>query len=428
MSIITQRRILDSTQHLFTIINSNSFLRITIVNLKMFTFVKQKYYMNLEQLFSQYKESTIEGRYITLDTIYPILEKLNSDKQLEIIGKSVLEMPIYKFQIGTGKTKILLWSQMHGNESTTTKALIDFLNVLNGGSDFARKLLKAFTFCAIPMLNPDGAKLYTRENANKVDLNRDSKELSQPESRVLREAFENFEPHFCYNLHDQRTIFGVGNTGKPATMSFLAPAYNEQREINETRLKSINVISGINDVLQNYIPGQVGRFDDAFNINCIGDTFQFLGVPTILFEAGHSPNDYSREETRKYVFVSLISSFKILNENDLVNNEIDNYLSIPQNKVVFYDFLYKNIKINYDGIEIITNFAAQYKEELINDQICFNAYIVHISELDNYFGHFEFDAKGALYHDACDNFPKLNQKANFYLDANIRFVNGSIAI
>jgi hypothetical protein len=384
--------------------------------------------MNLEQLFSQYKEQSIEGRYIRLDNIYPILEKLNTNNQLEIIGKSVLEIPIYKFQIGTGKVKIFLWSQMHGNESTTTKALIDFLNLLNGGSDFANTLLKAFTFCAIPMLNPDGAKLYTRENANKVDLNRDSKDLSQPESRVLRETFENFEPDFCFNLHDQRTIFGVGSTGKPATLSFLAPAYNEEREINESRLKAINLIAGINEVLQYHIPGQVGRFDDSFNINCIGDTFQYLGVPTVLFEAGHFPNDYSREETRKYVFISLVSSFILLSENDIVTNGFDKYLSIPQNKVVFYDFLYKNIKINYDGIEIITNFAAQYKEELIDDQICFNAYIVHISELENYFGHFEYDAKGAIYQDENENFPKLNQKATFYLNNDIKIVNGVISI
>jgi len=381
--------------------------------------------MDLEQLFSQYKEQSIEGRYITLDTIYPILEKLNSNKQLEIIGKSVLENPIYKYQFGTGKIKILLWSQMHGNESTTTKALIDFLNHLNGGSEFAKKLLQTFTFCSIPILNPDGAKLYTRENANQVDLNRDSKDLSQPESKILRAVFENFQPDFCFNLHDQRTIFGVGNTGKPATISFLAPAYNEEREINATRIKAINLIASINDVLQNYIPGQVGRFDDAFNINCIGDTFQFLGVPTVLFEAGHFYHDYKREETRKYVFMSLVSSFIKLSENDIVNNKLDEYLSIPQNKVVFYDFLYKNIRINYDGIEIITNFAAQYKEELINNQISFNAYIVHISDLDDYFGHFEFDAKGAFYQDDVDNFPKLNQKANFYLD-NIKFVNGLI--
>lgn len=382
--------------------------------------------MNLEELFSQYKEESIEGRYLTLDHIQPLLDKLNTDNQVEIIGRSVLDEPIYSYKIGTGKTRIYLWSQMHGNESTTTKALFDFINVLNSRSEFAEKMLKTFTFYSIPILNPDGARLYTRENANKIDLNRDSQNLTQPESNVLRAAFESFKPHFCFNLHDQRTIFGAGTTGKPATVSFLAPSYNEEREVNENRLKAINVIAGINDVLQKYIPGQVGRFDDSFNINCIGDTFQYLGVPTILFEAGHFANDYEREITRKFIFFSLITSFEVISENDLVDNRINDYLNISQNKVVFYDFMYKNIKINYDGIEIITNFVAQYKEELIENKIHFNAYIVEVGELENYFGHYEYDAKEALYSDDFTGFPKLNQKADFYLNKNVKFVNGLI--
>lgn len=382
--------------------------------------------MNLEELFTQYKEQSIQGRYLTLDHIEPLLEKLNTDNQVQIIGRSVLDKPIYSYQIGTGATRIYLWSQMHGNESTTTKALFDYINVLNSGSEYAEKMLKTFTFLAIPILNPDGAKLYTRENANKVDLNRDSQNLTQPESKVLRSVFESFKPHFCFNLHDQRTIFGAGTTGKPATVSFLAPSYNEEREVNENRLKAINVIAGINDVLQKYIPGQVGRFDDSFNINCIGDTFQFLGVPTILFEAGHFAHDYDREITRKLLFFSLFSSFELICENDLVDNRINDYLNISQNKVVFYDFMYKNIKINYDGIEIITNFVAQYKEELIENKIHFNAYIVEVGELENYFGHFEYDAKEAIYSDDFSGFPKLNQKADFYLNKNVKFVNGLI--
>lgn len=384
--------------------------------------------MDLEQLFSQYKEETIHGRYITLDSIEPLLQKLNTNNQLQIIGKSVLGKSIYSYEIGEGKTKIFLWSQMHGNESTTTKALFDFLNVLQSGSQLAQQLLNTFTFCSIPMLNPDGATLYTRENANKVDLNRDSQALTQPESKILREVFESFKPDYCFNLHDQRTIFGVSDTGKPATLSFLAPSYNEEREVNESRLKAINLIASINEELQKYLPNQIGRFDDSFNINCIGDTFQYLGVPTLLFEAGHFANDYQREETRKYVFMALISSFTILSENDIVSNGIDKYLNIPQNKVVFYDLMYKNIKINYDGIEIITNFAAQYKEELIENQICFNAYVSKIGDLENYFGHFEYDAEGALYKDDFDSIPKLNQKADFYLDNNIKIVNGMIKI
>jgi hypothetical protein len=380
--------------------------------------------MNLEQLFIQNKENLIKGRYLTLDSITPLLERNNIKKNVKIIGESVLGEPIYSYQVGTGETKIFLWSQMHGNESTTTKALFDFINVLNSETDLAKQLLGTFTFYCIPILNPDGAKLYTRANANEVDLNRDSQNLTQPESKVLRAAFEEFKPDYCFNLHDQRTIFGVSDTGKPATMSFLAPSYNEERDINPSRLQAINLIAGINDVLQQYLPGQIGRFDDSFNINCIGDTFQYLGVPTLLFEAGHFQEDYLREETRKFAFMALVSSFTILNENDIVSNGIDKYLNIPQNKVVFYDFIYKNVKINYDGIEIITNFAAQYKEELIEGQICFNAYIVEIGDLENYFGHYEYDAKEAFYKDDTTNFPNVNQKANFYLNDNLHFVNG----
>jgi hypothetical protein len=382
--------------------------------------------MDLEQLFIDNKEKSIEGRYLTLESIEPLLIKLNTNNQLSVIGESVLKKPIYSYQIGEGKIKILLWSQMHGNESTTTKALFDFLNVLHSDSVFSTKLLKTFTFYCIPMLNPDGAERYTRVNANEIDLNRDSQNLTQPESKVLRDVFDSFEPHYCFNLHDQRTIFGVGSTGKPATVSFLAPSYNEEREINESRLKAINLIAGVNDLLQQYIPGQVGRFDDGFNLDCIGDTFQSLGVPTLLFEAGHFQQDYQREKTRKYVFMALVSSFSILNENVIVANGIDKYLNIPQNKVVFYDFLYKNVKLNYDGIEKITNFAAQYKEELIENELVFTAYFVGIEGLQGYYGHFEYDANGAAYKDKNGNFPQLNQKADFYLENSIKFVNGLI--
>lgn len=382
--------------------------------------------MNYEQLFFQYKATELHGRYINSNSIEVLLTKLNSSNQVSIIGESVLGKPIYAYQTGTGKTKILLWSQMHGNETTATKALFDLFNLLNSDSEIGFQFLREFTFCFVPMLNPDGADLYTRANAVGIDLNRDFQLLSQPESQALRKTLDSFKPDYCYNLHDQRTIFGVGSTGKPATISFLSPAYNEKREYNETRIKAIRIIEAMNKVLQKYIPGQIARFDDSFNVNCVGDNFQSMGFPTILLEAGHFQGDYDREQTRKYFFIALVSGFQFFYENVIVSNETDDYLNIPQNKAVFYDFVYKNVKINYDGNEIFTNFAAQYKEELIENQICFNAYIVEVGDLKNFFGHFEYDAHGALFEDKEDNFPKLNQKANFFLGKETEIVNGLI--
>jgi hypothetical protein len=380
--------------------------------------------MSIEQISAQFKLESVQGRYVTLKDVEPMLQKWNTNHQLKVEGNSVLQNPIYSYTIGSGKTKILLWSQMHGNESTTTKALLDLLLFLNSGTKEAQVFLSHFTLLCFPILNPDGALAYTRENANGIDLNRDAQNLSQPESQILRKAFDDFQPDYCFNLHDQRTIFGAGNTGQPATVSFLAPAYNQECEYNDTRLRAVDVIVAINNTLQQLIPNQVGRFDDAFNLNCVGDTFQFLAVPTILFEAGHFANDYQREETRKFIFLALLSGLQHIYENVIVNNKIEDYLRIPQNKVVFYDIVYKNVKINYDGIIKSTNFAIQFRERLIENQVLFEAYFAEIGTLDSYFGHFEFDAKNALYSNEEDNFPKLNEKADFCLDKNIKIVNG----
>lgn len=380
--------------------------------------------MNFQQIIEEYKVATVVGRYVTLETVEPILQEWNTGQQLNIAGFSVLRKPIYSFTIGAGKTKILIWSQMHGNESTTTKSLMDLLLFLNIGCDEAAEFLNHFTLLCFPILNPDGAKAYTRENANGIDLNRDAQHLSQPESQVLRQAFDNFKPDYCFNMHDQRTIFGAGTTGKPATVSFLAPSYNQECDYNDTRLRAVAFIVAMNNELQKYIPGQIGRFDDAFNLNCVGDTFQTLGVPTILFEAGHFANDYRREETRKYIFLGILSGLRHIYENVIVNNKIEDYLRIPQNKVVFYDIVYKNVKINYDGIVKRTSFAIQFKEELFDNQISFKAYFSEIGTIESYFSHFEYDAKDAAYSDNDVNIPKLNEKANFYLDKSVNIVNG----
>jgi murein tripeptide amidase MpaA len=68
------------------------------------------------------------------------------------------------------------------------------------------------------MLNPDGALNFTRVNANKVDLNRDAVDRKAKESKLLRKVLEDFNPEFCFNLHDQRTIFNVEGTKNPATI------------------------------------------------------------------------------------------------------------------------------------------------------------------------------------------------------------------
>ncbi|QYJ67903.1 M14 family metallopeptidase [Flavobacterium litorale] len=384
--------------------------------------------MNLEALHKKYKEQTITGRYITNNHIEPLLSNLNSYFTIGVLGNSVLGKPIHTIIVGNGKTKILIWSQMHGNESTCTKALFDMLNWLKTDTTATNTIKNNFTFYIIPILNPDGATLYTRENANKVDLNRDATNLSQPESKLLRDAFTAFKPHYCYNMHDQRTIFGVENTNgtQPATVSFLAPAFNAERAINSQRQIAMNLIVAMNDVLQKHIPEQVGRYDDSYNANCVGDYFQTLGIPTVLFEAGHYQNDYQREETRRFIFFALISGINAINENVIVVNKTKSYFDIPQNKQLFYDFVYRNINVDYESKEKIAIFASQYKEVLFENSIIFQAFIKKIDNPEIAIGHTEYDAKNGLYvGEDGNNYPIFDTKANFLIQPDRKFVNGT---
>lgn len=337
--------------------------------------------------YNDIKEVTIKGRYVTHKDLDPFLNNVAKDFTIQTEGLSVEELAIKSIVLGKGELKILMWSQMHGNESTTTKAVLDLLNYLKSDSDLASSILKDCTLKIVPILNPDGAMAYTRVNANGVDLNRDAQERTQPESVVLRRIYEKFKPNYCFNLHDQRTIFNVGNTPRPATVSFLAPAHDPERSISKTRGISMQLIVAMNEELQKFIPGQVGRYDDGFNSNCVGDTFQMLNIPTILFESGHFPGDYDREVTRKYIFTAMLKAIEVISKGTIDQYNRDSYFDIPDNNKLFFDVLIKNIHILEPKHEQGSSAAIQFVETLVNGKIEFIGKLEVIGNLQGKFGH-----------------------------------------
>ena len=372
----------------------------TNVNNQLFTFVSQLIQMkkaNLKKEYIHYYEASLFGRYINADHIKHPLEKHTKNFDITVIGKSVLSEDIHFIKIGSGEKRILMWSQMHGNESTTTKAVFDLLNVLGDSDDkVVENLLQACTIGIIPMLNPDGSRAYTRLNANKIDLNRDAQNLQQPESKVLRACFDNFKPDFCFNLHGQRTIFSAGSNNSPATVSFLSPAQDEVCSVTETRKKAMDIIVKMNEKLQKHIPNQVGIYDDAFNIHCVGDTFQTLNVPTILFEAGHFPDDYEREKVRGLIFESLWVGLIEIAFSEIQQLNDAEYFKIPQNDKLFYDIIIRNAKLRREGTEQILDIAVQYEERLDQNRVVFIPKIEKISDLRQFYGHKEINAQENL--------------------------------
>ncbi len=350
------------------------------------------------------KLQEISGRYLNNDHLEKIIEVYFSKINIEEIGRSVKGESIRLFKIGSRKKKILIWSQMHGNESTTTKAVLDLCHAFlcKADNEILQKILSECSLYIIPILNPDGARAYTRVNANQTDLNRDMQELTQPESRVLKEVYNKVKPDYCLNLHDQRTIFSAGAKRNPATLSFLTPSKDAERKIDDSRKISMGLIAGIAADLKNDLPEMIGRYDDAYNINCAGDTFQSLSTPTLLFEAGHYPGDYLREITRKYVFKALLSVLTQISmfSKEEIKKDFENYFVIPENKKLYKDIIIREAKVNGKIVDL----AIHYREKLLHEKIEFEPVLEKIAPFISGFGHREIMAENETV-----AFPEINQ-------------------
>ena len=346
--------------------------------------------MHISTWYSTHFESRLKGRYVTSNHIQPLLDTADELFEISQVGKSEKGIKIQCVKFGRGKKVVLAWSQMHGNESTTTKALFDlfkFLGQKEHFSDEIQTFLNTHTCYFIPILNPDGAAAYTRENSNGVDLNRDAQKQSQSESRVLGRLFENIKPDLCLNLHDQRTMYSLPNA-KSASISFLAPAADAERTITGARRTAMGHIEHMFTYMNTLLPGQIGRYDDTFNADCVGDTFQQYGVPTILFEAGHYQNDYQREKTREFIFYAFLSLFGVLENKE---ESITSYAEIPENGKMFKDVILRNVVINNKTTDV----AISYEETLKEGRIEFVPIIDKIGELELHIGHLEINGKEA---------------------------------
>ena len=136
-----------------------------------------------------------------------------------IIGYSVQHRPIVAYRLGNprAKTTAVLLGQMHGNE--------------HAGVILARSLVhqkasvEDIDLWVVPTMNPDGNVANTRQNAHRVDLNRNWRDIwrpltgeyysgphpwSEPETRAMRDFLLAVKPHYLVSLH--QPLHGVDTT------------------------------------------------------------------------------------------------------------------------------------------------------------------------------------------------------------------------
>jgi hypothetical protein len=260
----------------------------------------------------------------------------------EQIGESMLHRPIRSVTFGHGKTTVLLWSQMHGDESTATMALADifaFLADPSGKDPLRDRLDRALTVVFVPMLNPDGAELFQRQNAAGIDINRDARRLATPEARALRSLHERIHPAFGFNLHDQnaRTVAGAGGT--QAAIALEAPAFSEDGSYNDVRSRARLVAATVAQILAPEIPGRVAKYSETFNPRAFGDNMQQWGTSTVLIESGGLPGDPQKQRLRALNVAAILGALDAIATGRYANADPQLYERLPSNRSGASDLL-----------------------------------------------------------------------------------------
>jgi len=389
--------------HMLILFSNKKWLNLTLVNY---------YTMNFEQIYQQNPD--FPNRYISPENLFSYLRK-NLGNYIREIGTSYLGKPVYQLTIGKGNINVLAWSQMHGNESNATHAVLDLLFSLQKAPDLRDELFDNIQLDFIFMLNPDGSERWTRLNASDIDLNRDFHNEASKEIKLLKAAVSNKKYDYALNLHEQRTIFTTDGI-HPATLSFLAPSENVERTVTENRKKCMAVIAGIYTHLKELIPNQIGRYSDEFYPASTGDNFIKAGMPTILFEGGHFADDYIRTGTRKYYTIAFYYALKTMIELNSDTEGWEAYLEIPENKETHYDIIYRNVKLNTDH-ECVLDIAVQYREvkEEGRDEISFVPFVMEVGDVKQRKGWKEIDCTGKKF--ICPTkYPKLDAEVNFLIE------------
>lgn len=352
--------------------------------------------------YEDYKENSLKDRRIKHKDILPLIKKWSNHPLYEVnkVGTSIEGRELFLVSVGSGETDVLLWSQMHGDETTATMAIFDILDFLAHDSFQLEKeaLLQNVRLHFLPMLNPDGAEVFQRRNALGIDVNRDALRLQSPEGQTLKRIRDSLDADFGFNLHDQSRYYNAEGSKNPATISFLAPAYNYEKSVNEVRGNAMKLIVKMNDLLQEYAPGNVGRYNDDFEPRAFGDNIQKWGTSTVLIESGGYPNDPEKQEIRKLNFLAILAALFSIAEEEYLNANINNYQKIPENDSKLYDLKLTGLKYKLLDKTYLLDLGINHSEIPARGEkkFYYRSHIADQGDLSTNYGYEEIDVSGYI--------------------------------
>ena len=356
-----------------------------------------------DELFENYETYKVDGfqqRRIKQIEVLSAIDKAIAQYpgvfESRIVGSSVQGRPLPMLSFGNGTTDVLMWSQMHGNESTATRALFDLLHFMGAQQENVRvkNMLNALRIHIIPMLNPDGAQVFQRENALGIDLNRDALRLVSPEAQTLKRVRDSLDADYGFNLHDQSRYYNVERTPKQASISFLATAYNYEKDMNEKRRDAAQLIGYLHAINEKFIPGHTGRYSDDFEPRAFGDNIQLWGTRLILIETGGYPNDREKSMGRKMNYVLIGSALDAVATSSFEQVADSAYWGIPENDRKMFDLKIEKIQVTVEDKPYVLDLGINLNEVAAADSYTLEASLEDRGDLSTYYAYEVRNAEG----------------------------------
>lgn len=311
-----------------------------------------------KQLFMTYERYRVEHlnprnckHAVLFEALFETVLHSGKLLSMEEVGSSLEGRTINMIKCGRGYRRVLLWSQMHGDETTATLALIDMFNMLSatGGSEpWMERMLEETTLFFVPMLNPDGAERVDRRTAAGIDMNRDALVLATPEAKILRDLQHRLKPAFGFNLHDQE-LSSAGNSRQSTAIALLAPAADEKKTKPTVRVRAMRVAAFIARILDPFAHGHLAGYDDTFEPRAFGDNMQRWGTSTVLIESGHWPNDPEKKIIRKLNYVGVLTALHGIATGAYQDVDLDYYLQLPANAKRVYDIIIRGVHLKHSS-------------------------------------------------------------------------------
>jgi len=329
--------------------------------------------------YSRYEVPGLETKKIKQSHILPLIEGLPAALfKVEKIGKSFEGRDIFGIHIGEGKTRVLAWSQMHGDESTATRSLFDLFRFLATDDEFnsvRESIFQNLSILFVPMLNPDGAERWQRETAQGIDMNRDARRTATPEAQLLQQLCKTFQPQFALNLHDQNSYYSAGVSRYPATFSFLAAPPDADDTIYPTRRQAMQLIMHVYKKLNPFLPHHIGRWNNDYEPRAFGEWFQSQKVATILVESGGFPDDDERLKVRHFHFGVIIELLHAIATSAYAGETIESYNALPLNRENgIFDRIDRNIEVTVDHKTFVTDVGYRENEVVRGDLNDYGSY------------------------------------------------------